>query len=74
MGLQTINKSLISSAMTYSIESDPPTTSFKINGVSEFMFGFTMLEVNVSNPLRKIFDFTLTYNFYGPLLTKINST
>ena len=38
MGLQTINKSLISSSIAYEIESDPSPLSFKAGKEGGFMF------------------------------------
>ena len=74
MGLQTINKTLIASATSYSMEGDPSPTSFKTSVEGGFMFGLFMLGVDLNNASRKIFDVSLTQNYYGPLLTKINST
>ena len=39
-----------------------------------FMFGLFMMGVNLSSSTRKIFDIYLTQDYYGPMLSPINST
>lgn len=74
MGLQTINKSIITSAISSSIEAIPSPTDF-INSVDGgYGYGFYMMGVNFSDTSKKIFDVTLTQATYTPIMKKINST
>ena len=66
MGLQTFNKSLISSSIAYEIESDPSLASFKVGKEGGFSFALNIPGVNLSSPIFRMFDVSLSEVTYTP--------
>lgn len=66
MGLQTLNKSLISSSIAYEMEADPSLASFKTSKEGGFMFSIYIGGVNLSSQSSRVFEVSLFEVVYTP--------
>ena len=74
MGVLTINREIITSSVSYSIEQDPKHVSFQTNARSQFMFMVASSVLDFNDPNVTYFDIELKQQHYNPIYSLINST
>ena len=72
MGLLTINRQIINSSVSYSMNDDPQHIKFKMNPENKFMIlvGINLLDLN--DPNVRYFDLHLYQRHYSPVYQLIN--
>ena len=72
MGLLTINRQIINSSVSYSMNDDPPPITFKMNPENKFMIiaGIVLLDLN--DPNIRYFDIHLYHRIYSQMYQFIN--
>lgn len=73
-GIQTLNKTDITSTVSTLIETDPSPIRFTASPNGGFMFSVALFGKNLSDPDVTYFKISLFQNYYSPLWDLINST
>jgi hypothetical protein len=74
LGLQTARRELIKSSVSQESETNPSPIEIVIGPDGGFIFVLGIMGLNLNDPMVTYFDISLTQNYFGPLLTSINST
>ena len=74
MGIKTVNREIITSSFSIEFQSDPKVLSFKTNPDGGFMFAILPQSFSLTSSSERAFDVAMQYNFYSPVLQRINRT
>jgi hypothetical protein len=74
VGSQTLERSIIKSAVEHSVEVSPSQLKVSASVEGGFMFAFLLLGFNLNDPQVKLFDIVLKQVHYSPIMKVISET